>query len=226
MKTVVISLGGSLIVPDKIDYDFINNFKDLIFKFKNIKFVIVTGGGRVAREYINVLRKEGLSQKMQSLIGIAVTRLNARFMSNFFKSDVCNTIIQNSLKDIKNLLLKNRIVFCGGLRYQEDNTSDGTAAQVANYLKCEFVNMTNVKGLYNKDPRKYRDAKFIKEINFNDFYKMINKIKYEAGQHFVLDQNAAKIIKENKIKTVIIGRDLKNFENYLKGKEFIGTIIC
>ena len=86
--------------------------------------------------------------------------------------------------------------------------------------------MTNVKGLYNKDPRKYRDAKFIKEINFNDFYKMINKIKYEAGQHFVLDQNAAKIIKENKIKTVIIGRDLKNFENYLKGKEFIGTIIC
>lgn len=85
MRTIVISLGGSLIVQDEIDYNFINNFKDIILKFKNIKFVIVTGGGRVAREYINGLKKEGLSQKMQSLIGIAVTRLNARFMSNFLK---------------------------------------------------------------------------------------------------------------------------------------------
>jgi uridylate kinase len=85
--------------------------------------------------------------------------------------------------------------------------------------------MTNVKGLYNKDPRKYKDAKFIKEISFDEFYKIANKLRYEAGQHFVLDQHAAKIIKENKIKTVIIGKDLKNFENYLKCKEFIGTII-
>lgn len=215
MRTIVISLGGSLIVPDKIDYNFINNFKDIILKFKNIKFVIVTGGGRVAREYINGLKKEGLNQKMQSLIGIAVTRLNARFMSNFFKNNASSTI-PNSLKEIKNLVSKNKIVFAGGLRYQEDNTSDGTAAAIANYLNCEFINMTNVKGLYTKDPKKYRDAKFIKNISFNDFYNMINKIKYEAGQHFVLDQNAAKIIKENKIKTAIIGRDLKNFENYLK----------
>lgn len=224
MKTVVISLGGSLIIPDEIDYNFINNFKDTILKFKNIKFVIVTGGGRVAREYINGLKKEGLSQRMQSLIGIAVIRLNARFMSNFFKNNASSTI-PNSLKEIKDLLSKNNIVFAGGLRYQEDNTSDGTAAQIANYLKCEFVNMTNVKGLYNKDPRKYKDAKFIKEISFDDFYKIVNKLKYEAGQHFVLDQHAAKVIKENKIMTVILGRDLKNFKNYLKNKGFIGTII-
>ncbi|MCX6712023.1 MAG: UMP kinase, partial [Candidatus Woesearchaeota archaeon] len=191
---------------------------------KNIKFVIITGGGRVAREYINGLKKEGLNQKMQSLIGIAVTRLNARFMSNFFKNHASSTI-PNSLKEIRNLLSKNNIVFAGGLRYQEDNTSDGTATQITSYLKCEFVNMTNVKGLYNKDPEKHRDAKFIKEISFDDFYKMISKIKYEAGQHFVLDQHAAKIIKENKIKTTILGKDLKNFENYLKNKEFVGTII-
>jgi len=224
MRIVVISLGGSLIIPDEIDYNFINNFKDLILKFKNIKFVIVTGGGRIARKYINGLKKEGLNQKMQCLIGIAVTRLNARFMSNFFKNNASGTT-PNSLKEIKNLLSKNKIVFAGGLRYQEDNTSDGTAAQIANYLNCEFVNMTNVKGLYNKDPRKYKDAKFIKEISFDEFYKIANKLRYEAGQHFVLDQHAAKIIKENKIKTVIIGKDLKNFENYLKCKEFIGTII-
>ncbi len=104
MRTIVISLGGSLIIPDEIDYNFINNFKDTILSFKNIKFVIVTGGGRVAREYINGLRKERLSQKIQSLIGIAVTRLNARFMSNFFKNNA-SKIIPNSLKEIKNLLL-------------------------------------------------------------------------------------------------------------------------
>ena len=56
MKTIVISLGGSLIVPDKIDIPFLRKFREIINKHKTkYKFIIVTGGGSTARKYINAL---------------------------------------------------------------------------------------------------------------------------------------------------------------------------
>jgi len=225
MKTVVMSLGGSIIIPDEINYVFINEFKDLIKKLsKRMKFVIIIGGGSTARKYINPLLKEGLSNKEACLMGIGITRLNARFMANFVGKPAAKHL-PSSMKELKNMLAKDPVVFTGGLRFVPDNTSDGTAAMIASFLKTDLINMTNVKGLYTKDPNKFKDAKFIPKISFEDFNKIVGKIKYHAGQHFVLDQHASKTIKEHKIKTVIIGSDLKNFENYLLGKKFVGTVI-
>ena len=50
-------------------------------------------------------------------------------------------------------------------------------------------------------------------------------MKYHPGQHFILDQHAAKIIKKHKIRTSIIGKDIKNLKKCLQDKKFIGTII-
>ena len=123
------------------------------------------------------------------------------------------------------MIERNRIVFTGGLRFVPNNTSDGTAAQIASYLKTNLINVTNVKGLYTKDPKKYEDAELIHEISFEEFDKIVRKIKYSAGQHFILDQNASRIIKKDKIKTIIIGNDIKNLKNLFNGKKFVGTII-
>lgn len=226
MKTIVISLGGSLVIPDEIDYNFIKKFRSLIIKLKNkYKFVIVLGGGKTARNYIHALGNENFSEKVKCLVGIAITRLNARFMETFF-GKYSTQHLPTSLKEIENMLKKNNIVFAGALRYVPDNTSDGTAAQIASYLKTELINLTNVDGLYTKDPRKFKDAKFIPEISFNEFDRIVSKIKFTAGQHFVLDQRASKIIKANKVKTVILnGDNLKHLENYLTGKKFKGTVI-
>ncbi len=220
----VISLGGSLIVPNEIDSDYLNRFKKLMINLsKKEKFVIVCGGGKTARIYINALRKNGISEKICSYIGIRITRLNAWYIINLF-GKYTSQKLSKSLQEVKNLLKKRNIVVVGGLRYRPNNTSDGTAANIAGMLKCDFINLTNVKGLYNKDP-KLKGAKFIPKISFNAFYKMVNRIKYKAGQHFVLDQTASRIIKQNKIKTYILSGDLKNLENMIKGKKFIGTVI-
>lgn len=225
MKTIVLSLGGSIIVPNEIDYEFIDKFKDLIKKLSNkMKFVIVIGGGSTARKYINPLLKEGLSNKEACLIGIGITRLNARFMAKFVGHPAAQHL-PSSMKELKNMLAKDKIVFTGGLRFVPDNTSDGTAAQIAAFLKTDLINMTNVSGLYTKDPRKFKDAKFISKISFDEFNEIVSKIKYRAGQHFVLDQNASRIIRRHKVKTFIIGEDLKNFENLLENKKFKGTVI-
>jgi len=219
---IVISLGGSLINPGKVDYNFLKQFKKTISKLKKHKIIIVTGGGKIAREYINTLRDEKLNEKVLSLIGIKTTKLNAMLVSNFLNTHI---LIPDSLIDLGRMIKKNKVVVCGALGYKPNMTSDGTAADISRWWKADmFINMTNVKGLYDKDPRKYKNAKFISKISFNDFLKRANKIKFKAGQHFVLDQTGARIITKYKIKTVIL-KGNKNLENCIKGKKFIGTVI-
>ena len=222
---MVLSLGGSLIVPDAIDFSFLDKFKKEIEKnCKKTKFVIVCGGGSVARKYINALRKEGKSEKELAFAGMESTRMNARFLMQFFGKEA-NHSLPRDMQDVRNDLLKHNIVICGALRYADNETSDGTAAKIANFLSAEFINLTNVKGLYTSDPRKNKNSKFISKIDWIDFQKMIDKIKFEAGQHFVLDQQAAKVIKEHKIKTYIIDGRPNNIEKIINGKRFIGTLI-
>jgi len=223
-RVVVLSLGGSLIIPDKVDYKFLSEFKKVIKKnSKNYKFVVVCGGGGLARKYINAVKSEKYGNDLQSLAGINATRSNARFMSYFFGEDLSRGV-SHSFKRVKSELKKKDVVFCGALEYKPDRTSDSTSADIAKRLKCEFINLTNVKGLYDKNP-KLKGAKFISKISWSDFLVMANKLRFKPGQHFVLDQKAAFLIKKNKIKTVIIGKDLRQLDNFLKGKKFIGTKI-
>src|SRR3989344_2774995 len=194
MKVIVISLGGSVFIPNYVDYNFLDKFRELVLKLKNYKFVIVLGGGGIARKYLKPMKKKRLDVNERSRFGFEATRLNALFLMKYFG---------------------------------KKSTSDGTAAKLANYLGTEFVNLTDVDGLFSKDPNKFKDAKLVSSINYDDFYSILNKIKYKPGQHFVLDQLASRIIRKHNIRTVILnGHRLKNFESYLKGKKFRGTVIC
>lgn len=223
MKIMVISLGGSLIVPNKINDSYIKKFNQTLLKFKEYKFVIVAGGGLTARTYIDALERQKIDKKSQALIGIRTTRLNAWTLIDLFKGN-CARNIAKSLKEVKSLLNKNNIVITGGLRYIEGNTSDGTAASIAHLLQTDLINMTDVKGLYSKNP-KLKGAKLIRKISFERFDKIVKKIKYHPGQHFVLDQHASNIINKNNIKTYIIGPNLDNLERLIKNKRFVGTTI-
>jgi uridylate kinase len=227
-EVIILSLGGSLIIPDKINTNFLEELKKILLKNqKKYKFVVVCGGGKTARNYINGLsfiKDTKKKEFFQGLLGVASTRLNARFMTYFFGEDA-NEGIPHDMEEVKRLLNKNLIVFCGALRYAKKETSDGTAARLARFFNKNFINLTNVQGLYDKNPKKFRSAKFIPEISHKEFYKIAKKIKYKPGQNFVLDQSAAKIIKKYKITTYILGQDLKNLDNVLNKRHFIGTII-
>jgi uridylate kinase len=217
---VVISVGGSLVNPGKINYEFLKELKRTLGKFSRYKIVVVTGGGKVARDYIEVLKDK--NDKIRSLIGIKATKLNAMLLSNFLDSDI---VIPDSLREVKKRLYRRNLVICGALGYKVDMTSDGTAADVAREIKADLlINMTNVKGLFDKDPRKNKNAKFVSEIGFWDFFAKVRKMKYKPGQHFVLDQHAARLITKHKIRTVIL-KGVGNLEKCLRGEKFSGTII-
>lgn len=225
MKKIVLSLGGSVIIPKEVDYKFLNKFKETLRKnYAKYQFVVVCGGGIIARKYIRALKKQGRSLKEQSLAGIRATRMNALFMTQFFGKEANETLPKN-MKEVRNNLKQNKVVFCGALRYADNETSDGTAAKLAHFLKADFINLSNVSGLYSANPKTHKNAKFIPKITWDNFEKRALKIEYKPGQHFVLDQKAAIIIRKNRIPTYLIGSEIKNLDNILNHKKFEGTII-
>lgn len=224
-KVLVISLGGSLIMPEKMNAHFLINFvKTLRRHYRSCKFVIVCGGGIIARKYINALRLEGKSKKELAMAGIRTTKMNALFVMQLFGKKA-NDSLPKDMEEVRNNLPKNKVVVCGALRYAPNSTSDGTAAKIAHFLKADFINMTDVKGLYTDNPKKNPNAKFIPKISWKNFGERALKIKFRAGQNFVLDQQAAILIRKHKIKAYILGSDLKNLSKLLSGKNFVGTTI-
>jgi uridylate kinase len=224
-KVIVLSLGGSLIIPNEVNVKYLKDFKKVILKnIKRYKFVVVCGGGSVARKYISALREIGVNETLQSFSGISATRMNARFMNYFFNQNP-EMGIPHTMEILKKYIGKYNVVFCGALEYKPNQTSDSTSAEIARKLKTDFINLTDVPGLYTKNPKEFKDAKFISKISWKDFNNIANKLKFKPGQHFVLDQTAAKRIMENKIKTYILGKDMKQLDNLLNGKKFKGTTI-
>ncbi|MBN2420751.1 UMP kinase [Candidatus Woesearchaeota archaeon] len=223
MKTFVISVGGSAIVPDKIDVSFLKNLRKTVDKLKkNKKLVIVCGGGKTARDYIKAAKELGTSDSLACLAGIMTTKLNATLVSLAVHG---NIDMPDSLDDVKKELELKNVVVVGALGFQPNMTSDGDAAQIAEYLKAEmFINLTDVDGLFDKNPKIYDNAEFIPRISFEDFWEIASKIGFKAGQHFVLDQAGAEIIKKARMKTVIV-KGLANLENVILGKKFKGTVI-
>jgi uridylate kinase len=103
-KVFVISLGGSLIIPNNINYSYLEKFKRIILQAtKKYKFVIVCGGGCIARKYIDALRKNSANETLQSFIGISSTRTNARFISYLFRLNPIKGI-PHKTKEVKNYL--------------------------------------------------------------------------------------------------------------------------
>jgi uridylate kinase len=226
-RVIVLSLGGSLIIPESgIDTRYLKEFKKIILKNINkCKFVVVCGGGSIARKYIHALGEVGMNETLQSFAGISATRMNARFMSYFFKQDQ-ERGIPHKMRELKKYVRKYDVVFCGALEYKPHQTSDSTSAQIAREFRTIFINLTDVAGLHDKNPKKYKDAKFIPAISWKGFYKLANKEKFKPGQHFVLDQTASKIIMDNKIPTYILGKNMNQLDNLLNGKKFKGTKIA
>jgi len=224
-KVIALSLGGSLIIPNDVNVVFLKQFVKTIRKnTKKHKFIIVCGGGSIARKYISSLKSININETLQSFSGISATRMNARFMSYFFNQDPKKGI-PVKMEQIHKYLRKQNIVFCGALEYHPHQTSDSTTAEIAHHFKTIFINLTDIKGLYNKNPKKFKNAKLIKKISWKGFHKMANKEKFSPGQHFVLDQKASVLILKNKIPTYILGKNLKELDNLLNNKKFVGTII-
>jgi len=222
-KTIIMSLGGSVIVPDNIDINFLRSFKKIINKFikKNYRFVIYCGGGSVARNYQKTASQIAkLDNDDLDWLGIHATRLNANFLKILFKNDAENIIIENPNKKIN---FNKKIITAAG--WKPGWSTDYDAVLLAKNIKIKtIVNMSNVNYVYNLDPNKNKNAKKIINICWKHYRKIIG-VKWKAGLNKPFDPVAAKEAERLGLKVIIIGKNLKNFENLLNNKKFEGTII-
>ncbi len=227
----VISLGGSLIVPKTgIDWKFLKQFRELIIKEikKNKKFIIITGGGNTARDYQTAASKvTKLTNDDKDWIGIHSTRLNAHLIKTIFRKYAHPRINKNprTKADISEHFQKNeKIMVAAGWR--PGWSTDYVATILAERLGAKTViNLSNIKYVYDKDPKKYKTAKKIKEINWQDFHKIVGN-KWNPGLNAPFDPVASKHAEEQGLKVIIAeGRNIKNLERIFKGERFVGTVI-
>jgi uridylate kinase len=225
-KTIVISLGGSALVPAKIDTVFLHKFRQLILGFvnKGYRFVIVCGGGKPARDYQNAaLAVVKMVPEDLDWLGIHATRLNAHLLRTIFRKVAYSRVIKNPTEDIK-LKQSDRVIMAAG--WKPGRSTDHIAVLLAKNLGAKTViNITSANQVYTKDPRSNSDAKPIKKLSWKEFKKVVGITKWSPGLNTPFDPVAAKQAEQLKLKVVVLGKDIDNLENFLHKKSFKGTTI-
>jgi len=221
-EPIVISLGGSAFVKETIDAGFLENFSRIIEGLaKKGKVFVYVGGGRTARAYQKALEKLGKSEEDRDMIGIYATRFNAQLVRLAIGSVCEEQVIEDPTLPIRT---KKRVVLAGG--WKTGWSTDYDSVLLAENVGAKTViNLTNVDYVYDKDPRKFSDAKRFEKLSWAGYKKIIGG-KWTPGLHTPFDPMAAKEAERAKLSVVILnGNNLENFERYLNGKEFIGTAI-
>ena len=225
MDTVVISIGGSILIQEKDDIGFFKKLAStLLEKSKEHKLFVVTGGGKIAREYIHIGRELGASETYLDEIGIDITRLNARLLIQALGDTTYHMparIIEEALQAGKT----HQVVVMGGLH--PGFTTDAVSAMMAERVNAvRLVNATSVPGVFTADPKKDPSAKLIKKMNYDELIDIVDKADRGAGPHIVFDPLAARIIKRSHIKTIVCdGRNLQALMSAIDGDEVAGTLI-
>lgn len=223
MKSIVISIGGSVLFSDEIDNSYFKKLNDLLTNYGNkYKIYIVVGGGKTARKYIRLGRSLGLDEKKLDEIGIDSTRLNAKFLTFVIKNS--NKNIPHTPQEAKNLK-DFPVVIMGGTT--PGHSTDMVGAELASITDSTiYIIATNVDGIYDKDPNEFKDAKKIDEIKIENLVKKHGTKWNEAGKNVVVDGPALEIINKQRIPTYVLnGKKLDELEKVLNKKDFNGTKI-
>jgi uridylate kinase len=228
-KRIVIKLSGSIFsISDNHDqennnyYNIFKQYSDILINLTpNAQLIVITGGGSIARLYINFARKLGLDEASLDLLGIAISRVNARLLMASL-GHYAYPEVPRSLDDVGKFVESNKIIVSGGLH--PGQSTNATSALIAEKTRAsEFINATDVNGIYDSDPRKNKNAKLFEKIELGKLLNILLKESSMAGEYDLLDIVALKVIERSKIRTKVILSTPKNISNTIQGRKFIGT---
>lgn len=221
---IVISLGGSVIVPDEINQEYFKKFADFVKEVhKRHRIAIITGGGKLARRYIEIARRFGANEAFCDIIGIEATRLNSRLMIAAIGEDA-NSEPLKEFEEARNLI-DSKIIVMGGTH--PGHSTDAVSAILAEYINADLlINATDVNGIYDKDPNNHKDAVMYKRLSADQLVDIVKSHSLGAGDYKLIDILAAKVIQRSKIRTIFLnGNNFENMRNAINGKKFVGTVI-
>ncbi|MBU0735905.1 MAG: UMP kinase [Proteobacteria bacterium] len=221
LNTLIISLGGSIIVPGEIDKVFLKRFREIILSLEQTRFMIICGGGKICRDYQNVAKEIAeITKEDLDWIGIRATRLNAELVRAAFGKMAYEKVIHDPDEDID---MSKRIVIGAG--FEPGSSTDLRTVQVAKRFGAgQVVNMSNIDYVYSDDPKNNPDAKKLTDITWADFRKLVGN-EWSPGLNMPFDPIASKAAEALGLQVVIIGNEINNLERLLNGKSFKGTTI-
>jgi len=225
----VISLGGSIVVPDQVDTEFLKKFlaliKDYLDKDKKRKLIFVVGGGSTARTYQKAYREIVASpdNNNQDWIGIAATKLNAELLKALF-SDYCkDDVVTDPTTEIS---FKAQVLVASG--WKPGFSTDFDAVLLGERFKADtVVNLSNIAKVFSDDPKTNPNAVPLDKISWEDFKKIVGT-EWIPGKNVPFDPIATAKAAELKMKVIVAaGKDIENLNLILEDKMdmFKGTII-
>lgn len=221
-ELVVLSLGGSLVAPNDIDVGFIRKFRQLILKnLSEKRFIIVVGGGNLARQYQKAAAAVGATDEEKDWLGVYATRINAYLLKTTLKGNACSEIHSNPTQkvDFKDILL------ASGWKPGFSTDHDAVLWAGSNGARV-VINLTDIDHVYSKDPKRHKDAKPLKSLGWPEYRKIIGG-KWQPGLKTPFDPVASREAEKSGIRVIILdGRNLSNLDSFLKGRDFKGTVIC
>ena len=221
----VISLGGSLIVPEEIDVKLLKDFAALINArvAQGEKFVLIAGGGKTTRKYQAAARAihGDLARDDVDWIGIHATRLNGHLLRTVFKDVAYPHVVKDPTRAIPK---RYPVIVAAG--WKPGWSTDYVAVRIAKNLGAKrMVNLSNIDYVYTTDPKKDPSAKKIEATNWKDFRALLPPT-WDPGLNAPFDPIAAKEAERLHLEVAIMnGHNLDELDNYLSGKPFKGTIV-
>ncbi len=225
MEKVVVSLGGSVLVPGEEDARFLADLARILRSVsRQVRLFAVTGGGRVARYYIETGRDLGIPERRLDELGIGITRMNARLLAAALKGRA-NREPAESYAEAVRLARRHPIVLMAGTA--PGHTTDRVSASLARAVRADrIVNATSVDGVYTADPRTHPGAQLLKQIGFEELVRLSGEGHRAAGPSVVFDPVAARVLARDRIPlSVVRGRDLEALEAAILGRPFHGTLV-
>lgn len=227
----VLSVGGSIVAPDKPDFDFLDKFsktiRNWLLQDSSRKIIMVIGGGAPARDYQNAyrkvcdLRKAPAKNDEADWIGIMATRLNAQLVRAVFE-DLCPNPVVYDPTTVD--MFGGQILVAAGWKpgFSTDNDAVVLAERFSGNL---VVNLSNIAKVYTDDPKKNPEARPIDSISWEDFIKIVGT-EWVPGKNTPFDPIASQRAQKAGIRVICAaGKDIENLENILNGKDFKGTVI-
>lgn len=223
-ETIIIAMGGSLLIPNDIDVNFIKDLKHLVHQVTDdgYQIVLVIGGGKVCRNYQEAARNfENVSNIDLDWIGIKTIRLNCELMLRIFSDmDVHSNVIERP-EDINGL--RETLIIVGA--WEPGCSSDTDAVEMAKISGAQrIINFSYTPYIYSADPRKYPDAQRFEKLSWSEYRNLIPK-EWSPGMSAPFDPIASQMAQESGMHVAVLGASLENLQNYLADKKFEGTII-
>jgi uridylate kinase len=223
-ETIVIAMGGSLLVPERIDVPFIKSLKEMIQHFTNdgYQIALVVGGGKTCRYYQSAARKfDNVNDIDLDWIGIKTIHLNCELLLRTFSDlDIHKNII---LKPEDFHGINESLIIVGA--WEPGCSSDTDAVEMAEISGAQrIINFSSTSHVYSADPRTHPDAERFEKLSWEEYRNIIPK-EWTPGMSAPFDPVASEKAQQGGITVAILGASVENLENYLNEKEFEGTVL-